>query len=94
MMHASNVLEPDREQLDRFIKTLFRHAYKNGRVSIRAFVVNKGGQQTAVILDDARLGDADLLDRVVVAAAKAANDKRGVVFSPPTGLSKPPSGVA
>ena len=56
-MHASNVLEPDREQLDRFIKTLFRHAYKNGRVSIRAFVVNKGGKQTAVILDDARLGD-------------------------------------
>ncbi len=75
-MHASNVLEPDREQLDRFIKTLFRHAYKYGRVSIRAFVVNKGGKQTAVILDDARLGDADLLDRVVAAAASTRYCRR------------------
>jgi hypothetical protein len=77
-------LTPDRALLDKFIKIVFRHADKDGRVSIRVFIVNKTtGKPKAEILDDARLDDADLLDRVVAAAAEAANDKRGLVFSPP-----------
>ena len=37
----SGPLEPDREQLERFVNALFMHASEGGTVSIRAFFDDK-----------------------------------------------------
>ena len=71
-------LNADRDQLIRFIGRVFRHA--EGRVSLRAFT---NRDQTPVFLEDAELSDQSLVERARAIATKAANDERGVVFSPP-----------
>ena len=81
-MHATTPLSADRDQLDKFIGHVFKHADPEGRISLRGFL-NNDQSGPAVILEDAKRGDPTLLELAVATASKAANDERGIVFSPP-----------
>jgi putative DNA primase/helicase len=73
-------LSADREQIGRFIDRVFKHADKEARISLRVFTHK---DQKTVDLKDAKLGDPRLLELACTMATAAANDMRGVVFSPP-----------
>src|ERR1700745_2780397 len=77
-------LEPDRSQLETFIRVLFRHAGTEGYVSLRTFD-DDGTRSEPTNTTTIKLKDG--LDAVIAAAvkdaAKAANSATEKVFSPP-----------
>jgi hypothetical protein len=81
-MNASSFLQPDREQLGRFVSALFRYADDGGFVSLRAFYDD---EQKVFEIEPFRLtGDLDALaDAAAALATRAARFHRPVVFAPP-----------
>ena len=75
------LLEPDRDQIERFITYIFRHAGAEGWVSIRAFLDDsKPFRIQAVPL---RSGLSYLIDVAEDIARRAANNPKKIVFTPP-----------
>ena len=78
----ARLLEPDRDQLERFVADIFRHVGNEGFVSIRAFYENDNRpfRIQAVSLNQG-------LGRVIAAAEdiarRTANERRPGVFCPP-----------
>src|SRR5260370_8267285 len=71
-------LEPDRDEISRFVEALFRHADPGGFVSLRAFAKNKPwGWPWPVVTG------AEVIPAAVRFAARCANAGVGVVFCPP-----------
>jgi putative DNA primase/helicase len=83
MNGPSPILDPDRDQIEKFVSAVFKHADREGRIALRGF---SNQNNIPVILEDMRLGDHDFLDRVTALAADAANDPAGAVFSPPIAI--------
>src|SRR5712671_2370286 len=87
----SKSLEPDRDQIERFVSALFRHAKPEAYVSMRAFetVVGKDGKPVDRLFNkfSSWLAPEKGLDLLVnnacLDARKAANHPRPVVFCPP-----------
>jgi hypothetical protein len=74
------LLEPDRDQIERFVTYLFRHAGAEGWVSVRAFSDNsKPFRIQAVPL---RSGLSYLIDVAEDIARRAANNPKKIVFTP------------
>lgn len=82
-MSKPPLLEPDREQLTRFVQTLFKYAGTEGFVSLRSFV--DGGRENQVFNIEA-VGLNKGLGIVIAAAEdrarRAAQARKSVVFSP------------
>ena len=81
------LLEPDRDQLERFVGNLFRYAGTEGYVSVRAFPDN-GKAEKAFRIQGVPL-TAGLNYLVEVAediARRAANEPERIVFAPPLGI--------
>jgi hypothetical protein len=80
---STGKLEADREQLATFVRTLFRHAGRDGCVSLRSFYVedNKPFMFKSVKLQ--RGLDAVIMNAVDVATRAANNADKPVTFSPP-----------
>jgi putative DNA primase/helicase len=75
------LLEPDRDQIERFVTHLFRHAGVEGWVSVRAFFDDlKSFRIQPVPLQS---GLSYLIDVAEDIARRAANNPKKIVFSPP-----------
>ncbi|MGM4959839.1 PriCT-2 domain-containing protein [Bradyrhizobium sp. 604_D8_N2_3] len=83
-------LIPDREMLGRFTDLMFKHADRNGVVSLRAFPDEKanGKKPAAIFVDGIRLNDPDFLNVVVERARQAATWDKPAVYCPPMSLFK------
>ena len=81
-MNASAPLQPDGDQLGRFVSALFRYADDGGVVSLRAFY----DDETRVFaIEPFRLASDSgaLADAAAALATRAARSPRPVVFAPP-----------
>ena len=81
------LLEPDRDQIKRFVGDLLRHAGIEGFVSVRAFPDN-GNAEEAFRIQGVPLA-AGLDDLTGVAednARRAANEPDKIAFAPPLGV--------
>ena len=77
------LLEPDRAQLESFVKTLFKYAGSDGFVSMRAFFDN-GNKMFRISPTSLNGGLGFVVDVAEDDARRAANSaKGGVVFCPP-----------
>jgi hypothetical protein len=91
---AGFTLEPDREQLARFIGTLFQHAEEGGFVSLRAFFDDEQAKKRGdgpFKIRTVRLnggGLAPVIDAAFRLATEAAAATRPVVVSPPIATFK------
>jgi hypothetical protein len=86
--NKADELEPDREALSRFASIMFKHARRDGVVSLRLFP-DKGSQQDKPIdIEPIRIGDPDFLDIAVIRAAQAATWHEPAVFCPPVATFK------
>lgn len=76
-------LEPDREQIATFVRTLFKHAAPGGYVSLRSFYDDDSTRSFEIqcVAVDNR---DDVIERAYHQAKRAANAKRRIVFCPPT----------
>jgi hypothetical protein len=81
-MTTTNVLEPDREQLEAFVNTIFRYAGDRGYVAIRSFFQenNKVFRRSIAGLSG---GLKYLIDVAEDDARRAAQNPTAVVFCPP-----------
>jgi hypothetical protein len=79
----SKPLAANLDDVREFVYLIFRHAGPGGRVALRGFI---NENNVAVILKDASLDDPDFIERIAALIAEAANDPRGVVFSPPLAM--------
>ena len=81
-------LEPDREQMERFVSDLFRHALgEDGFVTVRAFYDNEGETKPFRIQGvPVNAGFRSLIDVAEDIARRSANEPKRVVFCPPLGL--------
>lgn len=77
-----NGLNPDREALGRFASIMFKHAHRDGFVSLRAFPDNSK-KDRAILVDPIRVGDPDFLDIAFERARQAAAWREPAVFCPP-----------
>jgi hypothetical protein len=74
--------EPDREQVNIFFRTLFKHAASGTFVSLRSFYDDDSTKPFAIEtipVDDRE----EVVDAAYHQARRAANDKRKIVFCPP-----------
>ena len=81
-------LEPDREQMERFVSDLFRHALDgDGFVTVRSFYDNEGEAKPFRIQGvPVSAGLGFLIDVAEDIARRSANEPKRVVFCPPLGL--------
>jgi RecA-family ATPase len=77
------MLEPDRGQLEGFVDALFRHAGKDGFVSLRAFHEDDSAKPFRISPTSLAGGLKFLLDVAEDDARRAANTPKSVVFCPP-----------
>ena len=75
-------LNPDREMLAQFAGLMFKHARRDGFVSLRAFP-DKSKKEKAIFVDPIRIGDGDFLDITTERARQAAAWHVPAVFCPP-----------
>jgi hypothetical protein len=76
--------KPDREQLQRFVKALFKHATPGNWVSLRAFIEDRSDLPPFKISGVKLNGNLDVVvDKACRDATFAANDRDRIVFSPP-----------
>ena len=79
----SALLEPDREQIETFVRALFKHATPGAWVSLRAFPDDDDTKSFRISPIQLH-GDLDaLIDAACADAREVANVKRKVVFCPP-----------
>ena len=78
------LLEPDRDQIERFITYIFRHAGTEGWVSIRAFFDD--GNSFRIQAVPLRSGLSYLVGVAEDIARRAANNPKKIVFTPPLGV--------
>jgi hypothetical protein len=76
-------LEPDRDQLEIFTEALFRHAGKEGFLSLRAFFEDDAGKPFRITPTSLAGGLKFVVDVAEDDARRAANDPKPVVFAPP-----------
>jgi hypothetical protein len=82
MNGADPRLEPDREQIATFVRTLFKHAACGTYVSLRSFYdddSNRSFEIQCVAVDNRD----DVIERAYHQAKRAGNAKRKIVFCPP-----------
>src|SRR3954447_8435517 len=87
-LNKATELEPDREALSRFASIMFKHARRNGFVSLRLFPDKGSHREKAIDIEPIRVGDKDFLDVVVTRATQAANWPTPAVFCPPVATFK------
>jgi hypothetical protein len=75
-------LAPDREMLAQFAASMFKHAHRDGFVSLRAFP-DKSKKGKAIFVDPIRIGDDDFLKITTERARQAAASHVPAVFCPP-----------
>src|SRR5262245_34237121 len=80
------MLEPDRNQIDAFVKALFRHAGNKGYVSCRGFFEDESAKPFRITPASLTGGLDFIVDVAEDDARRAANDPRRVVFCPPLAL--------
>jgi hypothetical protein len=87
-------LEPDRDQIERWFATLFRHAGQQGHVSLRAFTHDN--KPLAPKMWDVRLSSGlhPVVQRAFDLAYRAANNSSPAVFCPPPAVFDGPEGRA
>jgi hypothetical protein len=78
---APGKLAPDRDQLVRFVATMFKNARRDGWVSFRVF--DDRGDKRPVIIQATRLDDYEFELLMLIPAEQAANWPRPAVFCPP-----------
>jgi len=78
-------LEPSREQLAAFVRSMFKHATPGAAVSLRAFLENSPPGTKAYFIVRAKVTDNldDLIEAAIAAARRAARAPDKVVFAPP-----------
>jgi hypothetical protein len=79
------LLEPDRDQIERFVTCIFRHAGTEGWVSIRAFSYNSKPFRIEAVPLAAGLNY--LINVAEDIARRAANEPDKIVFTPPRSAS-------
>ncbi len=79
-------LEPDREQIEQFVNTVFRYVANEGYIPLKAFYHDQRPYNTQSV----RLnGDtAFLVDCAVDWARRCANEPKPIVFCPPLAVFK------
>jgi hypothetical protein len=76
-------LAPDREAIQQFVSALFKHADKQGFVSLRIFPDKGAKNDKPIEIDDIRIGDPRFLDVAFNRANQAAYWHEPAVFCPP-----------
>jgi Protein of unknown function (DUF3987) len=85
--HATDPLEPDRNQLEIFVDAMFRHAGTQGFVSIRSFYEDDGASKPFRISPTSLKGGLRfLMDVAEDDARRAAQEPKRVVFCPPVAI--------
>jgi hypothetical protein len=83
---AMTLLEPDRDQIERFVGDLFRYAGAEGFASVRAFPDNAADTKPFRIQGvPLKSGLNYLIETAMDIARRAANNPKPVVFCPPLG---------
>jgi hypothetical protein len=87
-------ITPDREQIDLFVKSLFRHAKPGGYVSLRAFP-DHANDTKPFRISPVRLTEREdsldfLIGQAYDDAYRAANDPKKIVFCPPIAVFSNP----
>jgi AAA domain len=80
------MLEPDRGQLKTFLDTLFKHAPKEGFVSLRSFLEGNKDKPSRITPVSLKGGLDFLLDAAEDDARRAANIPKPAVFCPPIAI--------
>jgi hypothetical protein len=80
-------LVPDRDEIERFTKAIFRYADPNSFLSIRAFDNTKEGEEP-LFIEGVRIDSPLLTERLYERALQAAQSKIPMVFSPPMATFK------
>jgi hypothetical protein len=77
------MLEPDRGQIETFVEALFRHAGREGWVSLRAFYEDGSAKPFRITPTSLAGGFKFLIDAAEDDARRAASFPRPIVFCPP-----------
>jgi hypothetical protein len=77
------MLEPDRDQIEIFAEALFRHAERDGFVSVRGFFEDDSAKPFRISSAGLKGGLRHLIEVAVDDARRAAQHPRPVVFCPP-----------
>ena len=82
------ILEPNREQIATFVRTVFKHASPGGWVALRSFSDDGGESKNALFKRSVKLnGNLEILvDAAYAEALKAARSPRKAVYCPPVAL--------
>jgi RecA-family ATPase/nucleotide-binding universal stress UspA family protein len=75
--------EPDEDHLARFMAAVFKHADPEGFLNLRAFNDVHAGR-APIFTEGVKVGDSQLVARVMASARAAANHAEPHVFCPPT----------
>jgi hypothetical protein len=84
----AGALLPDRGEIEKFTKAIFRYADRASFVSIRAFDNTKKSSAPPLFIESVRIDDPDLIERLYQRALHAAQSKIPMVFSPPIATFK------
>ena len=85
-------LEPDRDQLEIYFESLFRHRGTVGYVSMRSFLHNNEVLKPIRSVPIDKANWAFLVDVAVDQARRAANSPEPAVFAPPIAVFNNPNG--
>lgn len=88
------MLEADRNELDKFVRTLFASASPDGEVSLRSFYEGHGVRRAFRTKRVPLASLDDVVDEAFKMAQACAKEKESVVFCPPVCTFKPGSKTA
>src|SRR5262249_36480410 len=83
------LLEPNRDQIEIFVKGMLRHCGKDGVVSLRAFYEGDNSTPFRITPISLKGGLPFLIEAAEDDARRAANDSKPVVFCPPVATFMP-----